>query len=163
PGKELPSVRVAGELEVKSKLLRFAPVIGTMSQEDLELAVFCRLSGTLLIGPVACHEVPASRVSDAGQQDLRILHADDPILVEQWNEPQRSYFLEPALDAPVVLVVAGDVVASQTCFQICQRREIRLEDRGRTVGEVAGDGDEIWPQRVGLSHDFIHVSPLYGG
>src|SRR5262249_36060936 len=109
---------------MKSELLRFEPVVGSMSQQDFEPALFSRLSGTLSTGAVARHEAPTAGVRDTGQQDLRILHADDAILVEQGNEPQRAHLFEPPLYTPVVLVIAGHIVASQARLQVGQGCEM---------------------------------------
>jgi hypothetical protein len=39
--------------------------------------------------------------------------AQDPVLVDEWKKSQAFYALQPSLHAPIVLVVAGDIVGSE--------------------------------------------------
>ena len=75
--------------------------------------------------------------------------------VAQYTDPERAEVREPAVDARVVLVVAGDEEHAVLRAQLRERRDERAELVDRAVHEIASDHDRVGDHRVDRADELL--------
>src|SRR3546814_12136531 len=65
------------------------------------------------------------------------------VFIEQHAQPETAAFVQPGVDAVVVLVIAGDVIAAVPRTQLRQRRDMTAQPIDVAVDDVAGDRKSV--------------------
>src|SRR3546814_1689493 len=82
------------------------------------------------------------------------------VFIEQHAQPKTAAFVQPGVDAVVVLVIAGDVIAAVPRTQLRQRRDMTAQPIDVAVDDVAGQRNQIGIESVDAPDDRIEIAAL---